>query len=210
VAGCCRRSATERQPAGARAEKAAGDRDDEAFDDERRESERLQPVADVCGRVGQPDGAIEHERRHHARGEGGGREQRRARAMEEHGGGRQDGSDALLPHSSALEAVLYFYAAGALIAYMLADREITRDVRHRGGGERRPDWRVTRAPPAKRAKRIAIASWRVPLARVRSTRRPGCMRGMRLTDAGAMIRRCPIKLNWRDGSSTCTRGSGRC
>ena len=37
------------------------------------------------------------------------------------------GSDALLPYSSALEAVLYFYAAGALIAYMLADREITRD-----------------------------------------------------------------------------------
>ena len=37
------------------------------------------------------------------------------------------GSDALLPYSSALEAILYFYAAGALIAYMLADREITRD-----------------------------------------------------------------------------------
>ena len=37
------------------------------------------------------------------------------------------GSDALLPYSSALEAVLYFYAAGALIAYMLADHEITRD-----------------------------------------------------------------------------------
>jgi hypothetical protein len=37
------------------------------------------------------------------------------------------GSDGLLPYSSALEAVLYFYAAGALIAYMLADREITRD-----------------------------------------------------------------------------------
>ena len=36
-------------------------------------------------------------------------------------------SDDLLPYSSALEAVLYFYAAGALIAYMLADREITRD-----------------------------------------------------------------------------------
>jgi len=35
--------------------------------------------------------------------------------------------DALLPYSSALEAVLYFYAAGALIAYMLADHEITRD-----------------------------------------------------------------------------------
>jgi hypothetical protein len=36
-------------------------------------------------------------------------------------------SDALLPYSSALEAPLYFYAAGALIAYMLADHEITRD-----------------------------------------------------------------------------------
>jgi hypothetical protein len=37
------------------------------------------------------------------------------------------GNDALLPYSSALEAVLYFYAAGALMAYMLADHEITRD-----------------------------------------------------------------------------------
>jgi hypothetical protein len=35
--------------------------------------------------------------------------------------------DALLPYSSALEAALYFYAAGALIAYMLADHVITRD-----------------------------------------------------------------------------------
>jgi ion channel len=35
--------------------------------------------------------------------------------------------DALLPYSSACEAVLYFYAAGALIAYMLEDHEITRD-----------------------------------------------------------------------------------
>jgi ion channel len=35
--------------------------------------------------------------------------------------------DALLPYSSALEAILYFYAAGALIAYMLADHIITRD-----------------------------------------------------------------------------------
>ena len=33
-------------------------------------------------------------------------------------------SDDLLPYSSALEAVLYFYAAGALIAYMLRDPEI--------------------------------------------------------------------------------------
>jgi Ion channel len=35
--------------------------------------------------------------------------------------------DALVPYSSAFEAVLYFYAAGALIQYMLADHEITRD-----------------------------------------------------------------------------------
>ena len=35
--------------------------------------------------------------------------------------------DDLLPYSSALEAILYFYAAGALIAYMLADQLITRD-----------------------------------------------------------------------------------
>ena len=35
--------------------------------------------------------------------------------------------DALLPYSSALEAVVYFYAAGALIKYMLADHDITRD-----------------------------------------------------------------------------------
>jgi hypothetical protein len=35
--------------------------------------------------------------------------------------------DALLPYSSAIEAVLYFYAAYALIRYMLADHAITRD-----------------------------------------------------------------------------------
>ena len=35
--------------------------------------------------------------------------------------------DALLPYSSALEAVLYFYAAYALISWMLADHEVTRD-----------------------------------------------------------------------------------
>jgi Ion channel len=35
--------------------------------------------------------------------------------------------DALLPYSSALEAVLYLYAAYALIRYMLADHIITRD-----------------------------------------------------------------------------------
>jgi len=37
------------------------------------------------------------------------------------------GGDELLPWSSAFEAVLYFYAAGAMIAYMLGDHEITRD-----------------------------------------------------------------------------------
>lgn len=36
-------------------------------------------------------------------------------------------TDTLLPYSSALEAVLYFYAAGALIAYMVGDHEVTRD-----------------------------------------------------------------------------------
>jgi hypothetical protein len=35
--------------------------------------------------------------------------------------------DALLPYSSALEAVLYFYAGYTLIRYLLADHEITRD-----------------------------------------------------------------------------------
>ena len=35
--------------------------------------------------------------------------------------------DDLLAYSSALEAVLYFYAAGALIMYMLEDHVITRD-----------------------------------------------------------------------------------
>jgi len=37
------------------------------------------------------------------------------------------GSDELLPYSSALEGALYFYAAGALIAYMLEDHTITKD-----------------------------------------------------------------------------------
>jgi len=37
------------------------------------------------------------------------------------------GSDDLLPYSSALEAVLYFYAGGAMIAYMLEDHKVTRD-----------------------------------------------------------------------------------
>ncbi|MFN8150768.1 MAG: potassium channel family protein [Solirubrobacterales bacterium] len=37
------------------------------------------------------------------------------------------GSDALQPYSSAFECVLYFYAAGALIAYMLEDHDVTRD-----------------------------------------------------------------------------------
>lgn len=37
------------------------------------------------------------------------------------------GSGDLNPYSSALEAILYFYGAYALIRYMLADHEITRD-----------------------------------------------------------------------------------
>ncbi len=37
------------------------------------------------------------------------------------------GDDTLLPYSSAFEAVLYFYAGGALLFYMLEDHEITRD-----------------------------------------------------------------------------------
>jgi hypothetical protein len=37
------------------------------------------------------------------------------------------GSDELFPYSSGIEAVLYFYSAGAMIAYMLADHDITRD-----------------------------------------------------------------------------------
>jgi len=37
------------------------------------------------------------------------------------------GSEALFPYSSALEAMLYFYAAGAPITYMLADHDVTRD-----------------------------------------------------------------------------------
>jgi hypothetical protein len=36
-------------------------------------------------------------------------------------------SSTLNPYSSALEAILYFYGAYALIRYMLADHEITRD-----------------------------------------------------------------------------------
>ena len=37
------------------------------------------------------------------------------------------GDDELLPYSSAFEAVLYFYAAGALIRQVLEDHEVTRD-----------------------------------------------------------------------------------
>ena len=37
------------------------------------------------------------------------------------------GDDGLLPYSSAFESALYFYAAGALLFYMLEDHEITRD-----------------------------------------------------------------------------------
>jgi hypothetical protein len=37
------------------------------------------------------------------------------------------GSDELLPYSSGFEALLYFYAAGAMIAYMVEDQRVTRD-----------------------------------------------------------------------------------
>jgi len=37
------------------------------------------------------------------------------------------GDDALLPYSSGFEAVLYFYAAAALIRQITADHEVTRD-----------------------------------------------------------------------------------
>lgn len=37
------------------------------------------------------------------------------------------GRDQLLPVSALLESILYFYAAGSLIAYMLHDHEVTRD-----------------------------------------------------------------------------------
>ena len=36
-------------------------------------------------------------------------------------------SDKLLPYSSGFEALLYFYAGGAMIAYMLGDQRVTRD-----------------------------------------------------------------------------------
>jgi hypothetical protein len=36
-------------------------------------------------------------------------------------------SSTLQPYSSAFEAALYFYAAGAMLAYMLADQRVTRD-----------------------------------------------------------------------------------
>src|SRR5687767_9498923 len=37
------------------------------------------------------------------------------------------GDDSLLPYSSAFEAVLYFYAAGALIRQIVEDHVVTRD-----------------------------------------------------------------------------------
>jgi hypothetical protein len=37
------------------------------------------------------------------------------------------GSTDLQPYSSALEAILYFYAAGALIAHLIGDAQVTRD-----------------------------------------------------------------------------------
>ena len=37
------------------------------------------------------------------------------------------GGDDLQPYASALEALIYFYAGGAMVAYMLRDPEVTRD-----------------------------------------------------------------------------------
>src|SRR5687767_6419483 len=37
------------------------------------------------------------------------------------------GNDTLLPYSSTLEAILYFYATNALIAYILTDHVVTRN-----------------------------------------------------------------------------------
>ena len=51
--------------------------------------------------------------------------------------------DALLPYSSAFEAVLYFYAAGALIVYVLEDHVVTRDEVSRSAPPSR-SWPVVR------------------------------------------------------------------
>ena len=67
------------------------------------------------------------------------------------------GSDDLLPYSSAFEAVLYFYAAGAMIAYMLEDYVITRDELFAVGSDVHaashgrsltPTWCARRSSPA--------------------------------------------------------------
>jgi hypothetical protein len=65
--------------------------------------------------------------------------------------------DTLLPYSSALEAVLYFYAAGALIAYMLEDHEITRDELFAVGATfTLVAWALpTRSPSTRRSSRTA-------------------------------------------------------
>ncbi|RPE75749.1 ion channel [Vulcaniibacterium tengchongense] len=42
-------------------------------------------------------------------------------------------SEALLVASSALEALLYFYAAGSLIAYMMSDHQVTADELYAAG-----------------------------------------------------------------------------
>ena len=69
---------------------------------------------------------------------------------------------ALQPYSAALEAVLYFYAAYALIRYMLADHKITRDELYRGRGDvharglgrsRTCSWSGRRSSPAASSRR---------------------------------------------------------
>ena len=74
--------------------------------------------------------------------------------------------DTLVPYSSALEAILYFYAAGALIAYMLADHEITRD-------ELFASARRSRSSHGRSPTRTSSARRSTPAAsRPRRTRRP--------------------------------------
>src|SRR4051812_27227941 len=61
--------------AGGRSDVAAdGDRDHEALDEERGEPERLGPVADVVGRLGQPHSAVDYVAREHACGKASGGE----------------------------------------------------------------------------------------------------------------------------------------
>src|SRR5439155_1037163 len=53
-------------------ERGGRERDDGAFDEERRDAERLAPVADVVARLREPDRSAEHVADDHARREAGG------------------------------------------------------------------------------------------------------------------------------------------